>query len=408
MVPALLPLRLFILRVAVPPRTLANTGFKRTTVPHPTTCRKSTGRFLKPNVSRQLQKYEGARNSAYAVLFVYFLIVGYPMGDDTTKSTSLPVIRSLVSPQALADLIKRSYGLSDVGCQLVKGTIRDVYQIESNAGPRIFALYRHNRRTRDQIKAELLVLDHLHQNAIQVPTAVPTLDGDAVVTLELPEGTRIGVIFTYLEGEQLSRSPDSKTVRRFGHLVAEIHCLLDALPRKLARPVLGFESIVTDSIQAFESAFGHKQEEISYLKSVALELAPRMSELSTDTPQFGLVHGDISASNTRLLPGGKLGILDFDFSGWGWRAYDVATYASEVRYWRAPDENRTAFLKGYQEVRPLTDSELRSIPVFEAARHIHSLGTPSMYVDEWGSAYLSQNLLKSLLSCTADTISGIS
>ena len=329
------------------------------------------------------------------------------MSDDVLAATPLPVIRSLVSPQALAALIKRLYGLSGVGCQLIKGTIRDMYQVDASGGPRVFALYGQNRRTVEEIQAELMVLDLLHRNGISVPTVVPRLDGDVVVSLEMPEGRRTGVMFTFLEGEQLSRSPDPETVRRFGHLVADIHRLLDALPRELPRPVLDFGSIVTESIQAFELAFDGRKDEVSYLKSVAKELKPRISELSSDTPHYGLVHGDISASNTRVLPDGSLGILDFDFSGWGWRSYDVATYASEVRYWRAPDENRVAFLAGYQEVRPLTDAELQSVPVLEAARHIHSLGTPSKHVNEWGSSYLSQGLVKSLLACLADTITGI-
>ena len=329
------------------------------------------------------------------------------MRDDVLRATSLPVIRSLVAPRALAALIEQLYGLTGVGCELIKGTIRDMYRVETSVGPRVFALYRHGRRSAEEIGAELLVLDHLHRNGIKVPVAVPRLDGDAVVTLEMPEGTRTGVMFTYLEGEQLSRSPDPDTARRFGRLVADIHCLLDTLPRELPRPVLGFDSIVTESIEAFELVFGDRQEEVSYLRSISLELEPKISDLSTDTPQFGLIHGDISASNTRVLPDGSLGILDFDFSGWGWRSYDVATYASEVRYWRAPDENRVAFLAGYQEVRPLTDAELQSVPVLEAARHIHSLGTPSKHVNEWGSSYLSQGLVKSLLACLADTITGI-
>lgn len=329
------------------------------------------------------------------------------MSSDVPDATSLPVIRSLVAPQALAALIEPLYGLSGVRCQLIKGTIRDMYHVETSTAPRVFALYGQNQRTVEEIEAELTIMDHLHQNGVSVPTAVPRLDGDTVVTVEMPEGRRTGVMFTYLEGEQLGRSPDAHTARRFGRLVAGIHCLLDALPRELSRPILDFGSIVTESIQAFEEAFGDTKEAVSYLKSVAGELDPRISELPSDTPSYGLVHGDISASNTRVLPDGNLGILDFDFSGWGWRSYDVATYASEVRYWRAPDENRVAFLEGYQEVRRLTGSELESIPILEAARHIHSLGTPSKYVNVWGSSYLSQGLVKGLLGCLADTVSEI-
>lgn len=47
-----------------------------------------------------------------------------------------------------------------------------------------------------------------------------------------------------------------------------------------------------------------------------------------------------------------------------------------------------AFLDGYEEIRPLSDKERDTLPLFEAVRAIFSIGVPAMNVYHWGSATL--------------------
>jgi Ser/Thr protein kinase RdoA (MazF antagonist) len=68
-----------------------------------------------------------------------------------------------------------------------------------------------------------------------------------------------------------------------------------------------------------------------------------------------------------------------------------------VRFWDASASVAEAFLAGYEEIRPLAVWERAALPVLQAARHIHGLGTPAMYVDLWGSAYLSDRMIDVLI-----------
>ncbi len=159
-------------------------------------------------------------------------------------------------------------------------------------------------------------------------------------------------------------------------------------------------------LRAFAAVVTERPEDVAYLQEVALLLKSRIATLPREPPAFGLVHGDVIPSNAQVTPAGKIAMLDFDFCGDGWRAYDVATYLGEVRFWNASPVTADGFLAGYEEVRPLLDWERKSLPLFEAARHIHALGTPALHVNEWGRSYLSDRmidiLLDSVRACMAE------
>ncbi len=72
---------------------------------------------------------------------------------------AFPVVHSLLSPVALAELLGRMYGLREVRCYLIKATIRDVYRVDSREGPYVLIVYRRARRSEAEIDAELDVLD---------------------------------------------------------------------------------------------------------------------------------------------------------------------------------------------------------------------------------------------------------
>ena len=83
----------------------------------------------------------------------------------------------------------------------------------------------------------------------------------------------------------------------------------------------------------------------------------RMAALPREAPGYGLVHGDVIPTNVLVGPDGALTLLDFDFCGPGWRAFDVATYLHVRSDERGGAASGPAFLSGYQEVRPLEDWE---------------------------------------------------
>ena len=212
----------------------------------------------------------------------------------------------------------------------IKGTIRDTYLVESSDATYVCSIYRHRGRAPAEIAAELELLAYLHAQGAAVAPAVPTRTGERLLAIRAPEGPRHAVLFAYIPGRHLERQPDPELARRYGRAIARVHVLADAYPVPLARPRCIAE-LLERPLAAFASVVAHRPADVAELRAGARVLARWIAALPTAAPGYGVVHGDVIPSNAQVTPAGEVTILDFDFCGYGWRAYDVATYLGEVR-----------------------------------------------------------------------------
>jgi Ser/Thr protein kinase RdoA (MazF antagonist) len=309
----------------------------------------------------------------------------------------LPTIHSLVDVEALATLLERQYGLSGVRCQLIKGTIRDVYHVVTSGSDYVLCLYRHNARTAGQILAEIKLIETLHDADVTVAPPTRTVEGHLLFSVIVPEGERYATLCEYVEGDQLAKQPDTNTVKEYGRVVAQIHTVSDQMKHAIERPKIDFEFLVEQSIASFAYAAPQRKDDLTFLQEIAAVLKPKMESLSTEKPLYGLVHGDIIPSNTLISPDGRLTIVDFDLCGYGWRSYDIATFLVEARYWNMGQKIEQAFLEGYQSVRQLSVIEYEMLPIMETARNILSLGIPASYINTWGRVYFSPPIIEKTL-----------
>jgi Ser/Thr protein kinase RdoA (MazF antagonist) len=247
----------------------------------------------------------------------------------------------------------------------------------------------------------------LAAGGVTVAQAVPLLTGERLLTIDAPEGVRYAVLFTYIPGRPLGRQPESEPARRYGRTIARVHAVADTLPAPLARPRIGVDELLSRPLAAFAAVAEHRPTDIAELSDTVAALARRIEGLPIEVPGYGLVHGDVIPSNALVEATGDLSVIDFDFCGYGWRAYDIATYLGEVRFWDASPAVAEAFVAGYEEVRQLAEWERVALPLLEAARHVFSLGIPAMHVNEWGSSYLSDRMIDALLSVLRSSLAEI-
>ncbi len=319
------------------------------------------------------------------------------MARNASFASSIPVLRSLPAVDGLARLIETSYGLTGARCRLIQATIRDSYRVDTGEGQFVLAIYRHRRRTIAEIAAELDLLDALAAGDQAVPGVVPLRTGERILTIRAPEGIRHAVLCTFVSGRPLGRQPEPGAARAYGHAIARMHASADTLPSPLARPRIDVADLLFRPITAFAAAVEHRPADVEELNEVAARLAPQIESFPIEPPFHGLVHGDVIPSNALVRSDEDVALLDFDFCGYGWRAYDIATYLGEVRFWDASPAVGSAFLAGYEEVRRLAEWEKAALPVFETARHIFGLGVPAEHVNEWGSSYLSDRLIDAIM-----------
>jgi Ser/Thr protein kinase RdoA (MazF antagonist) len=316
----------------------------------------------------------------------------------------LPVIYSMFHVQALAAMLEGAYGLSAVRCQLIKGTVRATYDVTSSDAKYILCIYRHNDRTAAEIEAEIQVIDHLAARGVPVPPAQKQLNSESILAISAPEGDRYAVLFTYIPGQQLSKQPDSATVREIGRVLAELHQAADELPKRLNRPAIDF-TMVERAVSDFADAAPERVDDIAYLRDVAEMLRTRFASLSVQQPAYGLIHGDVIPSNVQVSEDGKhITLLDFDFCGYGWRMMDVANFLAEADYWKMGDAVRDAFVEGYAAIRGISDAEYATIPLMQIARMVLSLGTPARHINTWGRGYFSDMIINRQIELIQTTV----
>lgn len=314
-----------------------------------------------------------------------------------------PVVKSLASTAALAEMLEAAYGLRGAYCQLIQATMRDVYLVNSQQKSYILFIYRHDQRTPAEITAEWSFIDYLHTRGAAVAPAVHQHTGELILTLAAPEGRRYAVLSTFVEGQHLRHRFSIEAARRYGHGIGQIHARSDTMSDNFTRPCNDFHCIVEQSLAALSPLLSHRAADMHYLREVAAIIQPKFNELPLAPPYYGMIHGDVIRANAQVADDGNVTILDFDLCGLGWRAYDVASYLAVA----GTDVAKQAFIQGYQEARKLSDNELDSLPVFEAARHIFSLGVPALNVHYWGRMSISDTMIDASLDSLKQCVAGL-
>jgi Ser/Thr protein kinase RdoA (MazF antagonist) len=298
------------------------------------------------------------------------------------------VSKSFLAPDLLAERMATDYGLQDARCQLITATLRDVYLVTSRAGRHILIIYRHNQQTHDEIVAEWQLVEYLAREQVPVVLAVPTRNGDTILTFQAPEGRRYGVVTEYAPGQHLRRRPSIEATRNYGQIIATIHVLADKMTTPFARTGHELHTALQECIAAIQTVVMERPDDVAYLTACATELQKAVLTLPHQPPEYGIIHGDVIRTNALVADDGTVKVIDFELCGLGWRAYDVASYLLTIR--GDPQEHHLgdAFLAGYTSMRTLTPHEHTSLPLFEAIRAIFEIGTPARNIDYWGSAYL--------------------
>jgi Ser/Thr protein kinase RdoA (MazF antagonist) len=323
--------------------------------------------------------------------------VCYAILADTTGHTgksknstmmALPVGKSLFSAVALARLVEDAYGCVAARCHLISASMRDVYLVAAGQQRYVLYIYRSGRRTPEEITAEWQFVAELAAQNMPVAPAIPTSQGELLLALAAPEGPRYAVLTGFIAGQSLRRRSRRQAVLTYGRQIATMHLLADRLALPLHRPVIGLAALVEQAITALAVIADDRPDAVADLQECAGRVCVLLPREPGMPPEYGLIHGDVIRANALVDNQGTVSILDFDLCGYGWRAYDIASYLCAIRGAADEVEYADAFLTGYQEMRPLSAWEQALLPLFEAARAIFGIGVPAIEVDQWGSAYL--------------------
>jgi Ser/Thr protein kinase RdoA (MazF antagonist) len=287
-------------------------------------------------------------------------------------TTSVKILRSVVAPETVARVLENELGFPNVSCRFLHHGFNDTYEAQSQGTPLIVRLYRHKWRSEKQIASECKILHELSAAGLAVSVPISGPSGAYRFALDAPEGLRLGVVFSCAEGN-IPLNLGSGDTCRLGRILGTLHDRLDCLAEVGAdRPILGSEFFLNQPFKILRRAFPANEADIDRLELHLRKGTAKLPPFSGTRPDFGLVHGDFLRVNIFQNDAGDFTLFDFDFSGFSHRSYDLATYRWSLGPLNDPELKPLwiEFLSGYEEVHPLSPTELSYLDWFIQIRQL--------------------------------------
>lgn len=313
-----------------------------------------------------------------------------------------PAQYSTLSAAALRDYLIENYQLDQyTTCRLLIRNVSDTYILENLNHKYIFKIYRDAHRKRHEVEAEVELLNILHANGNSVSYPIKDLEGKQIQQFNAIEGFRNGVLFTFAEGSVILDLEDQQLIQ-LGHDMAKLHQSTSSIKLNHPRPIFNFETTLFKPLKDLEPHFSEMKEEYEYLRDISEKVLQKFEEFDTSTFSYGYCHYDFFPKNFHFNAQGKITFFDFDFAGEGYLVNDLMSFLNHYFFHQQSnsisreqaDKDFATFLAAYQELRPLTDDELKAIPYLGITFHIFFLKFFYDHYDDWSNIFLTPRYTK--------------
>jgi Ser/Thr protein kinase RdoA (MazF antagonist) len=296
----------------------------------------------------------------------------------------------------IRQLILRHYDLDEsTECTFFCRGVSDTYLVSASGRRFAFRVYRSNWRTREAIHYEMNALQLAGAQDVGVALPVPRRDGGLITDVRAPEGPRNAVLFHWAEG-RAPKYTNPEHAFRYGQLLGRLHAVADALSPSDCRPELNMDYLFGSPMERLRPRVKNMPAVAVALDALAERIAGRLNEVEHRLPDWGFCHGDIWTNNARI-DGERLVLLDFDFCGFGWRAFDLASYRWHARFTGVENAAWKPFLDGYLQARPAGAQSLPYMGLFMILKHLWTMAHFVRRAPETGASFLSEEDLESIV-----------
>ncbi|TNE89090.1 MAG: hypothetical protein EP330_11670 [Deltaproteobacteria bacterium] len=249
------------------------------------------------------------------------------------------------------------------------------FRVDAREGRFLLRVHRHGYHSDAAIRSELAFLGFLRDLGHDVPTPIPTRNGDLLVhhgREDVPHTRRV-TLLRWQTGRMHYNRPKPPQARRVGVLMAGLHAA-----GELFEPPAGFERPPLDLDHILRGGFGNidaipwlTDEQRQLIAATEATLRGQLASLPPLAPR--VIHADLHLGNI-LFEDGRAKAIDFDDMGVGTPALDIATTWNSLRFREAtegePGALCAAFLDGYASVGSLPDHLDERIAVWAMVREM--------------------------------------
>lgn len=247
---------------------------------------------------------------------------------------------------------------------IAEGVENSNYLLVTDRASYILTLYE-RRVNRDDLPYFLGLMDHLAAKGLPCPTPLHDREGKALNEI----AGRPCAIVSFLSGVWPKR-PTAKHCHELGIAMAKLHLAGQDFPlqRRNALSVDGWRPLLeacdgrADGVRP--GLAGELQREFDALAAAWPEAPGRAG--SKPLPH-GVIHADLFPDNVFFVGQSLSGLIDFYFACNDYFAYDLAIALNAWCFEADGAFNVTKgrqLINGYESVRPLTDGEVHTLPLF--------------------------------------------
>ena len=264
----------------------------------------------------------------------------------------LPAEQQQNSLTAFATKLLSDYGIHDAKVSCINFEFNATFAVESDSGIKYaLRININSTRTVENMQAEVQWVRHLNRTSgINTPTPIATLKDQYIVSgLHADSGQTLnGVMYSWLEGEEIGDEPTMEQLHEVGRAIARLH-----------QESTDFALSAGDVLPTFNDFFWGTEDFLFSEKSVLSDKVRGLIEQARDlimkytdelyqSSPVHIIHADFHGWNL-MWHEGQLSVFDFDDCGFGVEAQDIAV----ALYYLDTPEQEQALLAGYTSIKPL-------------------------------------------------------
>ena len=248
--------------------------------------------------------------------------------------------------------ILKKYGITDAEVESINFEFNATFSVSTQSGQKYaLRLNINSTRTVSNIQAETQwVRDLARIPSINVPTPIASLEDKYLVSAHHADSgqTIYGVMYSWLEGEEIGDEPTLDQLHTVGRAMALLH-----------ENSSNFTLTDGAELPTFNDFFWGTEDYLFSGKSTLIPKDRQLIEQARDlimmytdelyaTSVVHIIHADLHGWNL-MWHEDQLSIFDFDDCGYGVEAQDIAV----ALYYLDTPEQDAALLDGYKSIRPL-------------------------------------------------------
>jgi Ser/Thr protein kinase RdoA (MazF antagonist) len=256
--------------------------------------------------------------------------------------------------------VLEQYGLSNTRFEPL-GNTENTNRLVTTSGGQRFLLRQHRAASRSlaMLESEMLLLNYLHQSGLEVQCPVPLPAGNFIFSNAAGRFS----LLSWIDGEVLETINQTQA-KAVGVTMARFHNVARDF-----KPSAEFERPQYDAPHLEDIL--NELRAIDWLQPdmVLFEQSMARAKTAFEEPNipWGLIHADLHLGNM-VWQGLTVAMIDFDRCGFGPVSFDIATTFGYLE-----DEQRSAFLQGYETLLPLPTGFAEKRKLFTIAEWLINL-----------------------------------